>query len=168
MRYVKPDAGGLAIAANKTLTFGDYLGAIGLSLFQIASLVVGITLAITINILFVLLVFGALPVLALQIEYYRGSVTIGSSYRGDPRVNEAIKIYSSIHGSFTESYARPIVKKIFTHAQVTEDHSSIWGGCESCRDRIYMLQKLVPSNSLDDSDMLAAKQFLAARKELKA
>lgn len=168
MRYVKPNAGTVATVANKVIPAADFFAGFFLCAFAAGAAITGFVLALAVNVFFLLIMLGAVPTIALYTQYFRGSVKSGThSFSQDGNLETATKLWKQIQGSFTESYALPIMEKMFQHAATKERHDY---GCRSCAERAAILAKLVPPtrNANDRSDIQAALEFIEAREAIES
>lgn len=165
MRYPKPEAGKIARVATNYIPGADYLGGFSLVLLAIASIAVGLPLAIIMNFWFSLLMLPALVSTTMYAEFFRGSVKAQGT---DYSLSQANRYLEKMRGEYTEHLALPIAKKIFAH-QAAGGHTTYSGSCYGdCAERLEVMERLVPATkSIDDtSDMKNALEFLKARKEL--
>lgn len=172
--YVAPDAGVVVRTANKAVFIGDEIFMPVFSMVSLAIAIVGGPVTVvTFGLLGGLLFLPALLCIIIWTVYGLTSYSFGYLGDDDQAYGQAYDAYRKTIGDHTEELAKPLVDKVFEHAQ--DNHRG--GGssamrdykdCKPCMERIALLKELMPSQKAVSSrdDIEQAKLFLQARKEL--
>lgn len=135
-----------------------------------------IGLAASLSLFFLLFLLAFLYPISAWLAYGVGTAKLGTGNYGDDQMYaDCLKHYRNTIGDHTQELAKPVMEKVYEHAQVLHKgggcewtYSREFSDCKVCKPRLAVLKELAPTNKSINSkdDIEAANQFLAARKEI--
>lgn len=129
----------------------------------LASLVLGvlpgIPLATTVSIFFLGLFAPGLVYIIMLLIWVCATTKItdqGDSQHNQYYAKARYKMWPKIKGTDGETYALPLLKEIFECSRDSETHKH----CNYCRDRLQLIERLVPSKISSDLNLDEARKYL--------
>lgn len=173
-RYVKPSGGRKGEIAESLMEAGDGIAFTAISLMASTVLTICAAMAAVASLWWLLLLLPIAFPVTTWITYFSSTAKLGQGDYGlDNMYYSSLKAYNRTAGDHTEQLARPILDKVFEHAQAKHNGGNCspyddYKDCTICNERLQVLNQLAPAKKSVDSkdDIELAKQFLAARKEL--